>query len=325
MRVRGRYSKTDYDILSFIKKYKPLIVLLSAVVVFVSTYVLILPALTLDKEEAASQGGIDVPAVEQVDVQESEAPEAEASDSGTLTSSSEDFTVSVDYDKGSGLSQDTTLSAEEILDVKGHKKEFKEYQDKAKAAVKEKTGKSVDLEMARFFDITLGDKDGEVEPSGNVDVFLDLDDQKAVSGDGDFYIIHFTENKKTGKLEAAVLDDEDSGFDVKKNKIRSAKFTADSFSVYGIVYTVDFHYDVDGETFAETIPGGTAVSLKTILPALNVVEDDKETIDNELDLFINDIKEFNLSDETLVKAVKVNEDTTIGELKDANDIKVVYS
>ena len=48
-----------------IHKRKKLILALSCVVVFVTTYVLILPAFTLEKTEAAKQGGIDVPATEQ--------------------------------------------------------------------------------------------------------------------------------------------------------------------------------------------------------------------------------------------------------------------
>ena len=43
---------------------KSLVVTLAAIVVFTTTYLLILPAFTLDKEEAMEQGGIDVVAVE---------------------------------------------------------------------------------------------------------------------------------------------------------------------------------------------------------------------------------------------------------------------
>ena len=51
-----------------IKKHKPLVMVLSAVVVFVTTYSLILPAITIDQETAAAQGGITVVA----DIQEQE-------------------------------------------------------------------------------------------------------------------------------------------------------------------------------------------------------------------------------------------------------------
>ena len=43
---------------------RKVLLVLSCLVVFVTTYMLILPAFTLDKEEAAGQGGIDVPGTE---------------------------------------------------------------------------------------------------------------------------------------------------------------------------------------------------------------------------------------------------------------------
>ena len=55
---------------------KSLVVTLAAIVVFTTTYLLILPAFTLDKEEAAEQGGIDV-AVEQTVDEEAPAEKAE--------------------------------------------------------------------------------------------------------------------------------------------------------------------------------------------------------------------------------------------------------
>ena len=42
------------------KKYRLLLMTLSVAVVFVTTYLLILPALTLEQEEAARQGGIEL-------------------------------------------------------------------------------------------------------------------------------------------------------------------------------------------------------------------------------------------------------------------------
>ena len=43
---------------------KTLVVTLAAIVVFTTTYLLILPAFTLEKDEAIEQGGIDVVAEE---------------------------------------------------------------------------------------------------------------------------------------------------------------------------------------------------------------------------------------------------------------------
>lgn len=47
-----------------LKKHRLLLLTLCAAVVFVTTYLLVLPAMTLDSQEAARQGGIDLPSAE---------------------------------------------------------------------------------------------------------------------------------------------------------------------------------------------------------------------------------------------------------------------
>ncbi len=63
-----------------IHKRRKVVLALSCVVVFVTTYMLILPAFTLEKTKAAEQGGIDVPGItatsEEVSEEEETAEEA---------------------------------------------------------------------------------------------------------------------------------------------------------------------------------------------------------------------------------------------------------
>ena len=65
MRLRSKVRELITALLDNTHKWRKLVVAFSCIVVFVTTYLLILPAFTLDKEEAAEQGGIDVPAVSQ--------------------------------------------------------------------------------------------------------------------------------------------------------------------------------------------------------------------------------------------------------------------
>ena len=98
------------------KGKKTYLMVLSCIVVFITTYALILPAVTLDKEEAARQGGIDLPQQseqvqdEDVQVQDDQMQEdafAEDSDakaatpksdlqSGSVSSSGKDDEVSME-------------------------------------------------------------------------------------------------------------------------------------------------------------------------------------------------------------------------------------
>ena len=189
---------------SRIRNHRPLILILSAVVVFVTTYMLILPALTLDEDEARDQGGIEVPASEQM-VQDEQAPvddalqkEPSEPSSGTISADNEGYSVSVDYKEDAGLSQDASVTAEEIsADTKNHAG----YEKAALRAVREKTGtEGADLELAKFIDITLHDQGEEVEPEAPVEVNIDFSEQSSVSGDGDFYIIHFTGEERIREI-----------------------------------------------------------------------------------------------------------------------------
>ena len=73
---------------------KSLVVTLAAIVVFTTTYMLILPAFTLDKEEAAEQGGIDVAVEQTVDeeapAEKAEEPAAEQKESAEVVKEAEE-------------------------------------------------------------------------------------------------------------------------------------------------------------------------------------------------------------------------------------------
>ena len=53
------------NIIDKMHQHRGWLLAVSVIVVFITTYLLILPAFTLEKDEAAKQGGIDVPSVEQ--------------------------------------------------------------------------------------------------------------------------------------------------------------------------------------------------------------------------------------------------------------------
>jgi len=52
-------------------------------------------------------------------------------------------------------------------------------------------------------------------------------------------------------------------------------FDADTFSVYAIVYTVDFHYEVNGKMYEFSIPGGGFVSLEHVVEVLGIATADE--------------------------------------------------
>ena len=65
MSIQARIRELIKVLLENMHEKRKMILVLSCFVVFITTYMLILPAFTLDIEEAAEQGGIDVPGVVQ--------------------------------------------------------------------------------------------------------------------------------------------------------------------------------------------------------------------------------------------------------------------
>ena len=315
-------------ILNHLYKQRSLLMVLSVMVVFVASYLLILPALTLEKNEAAKQGGIDVPKTEQgVDSGEidqrgigeidSEAPESDAGESaeaeavtgedgtgeaaGELSFEGEGYQVSVAVDAKSGLPQDTQLTAEEIT---SEDEDYDAWRDEALKAVQEIEGdKQVsDLKFAKFYDISLISGDGEIEPAAPVDVNISYDKALKVSDADHLRIVHFVANEK-GELVPEVLDPKDVQAEVKKGKMSSTAFAAESFSVYGIVYTVDFHYEVDGKTFDYSIEGGSSIKLSELFAALSI------------DVDVEEVADVAFSDPSLIEIAAEDGDWTLKSLK----------
>ncbi|MDO5138545.1 MAG: hypothetical protein Q4D71_08840, partial [Oscillospiraceae bacterium] len=63
----------------------------------------------------------------------------------------------------------------------------------------------------------------------------------------------------------------------------AVNFEADSFSIYAVVYTVDFHWEVDGKTFEYSLPGGGFVTLQQLVEVLSIANSDvsSENTSNE--------------------------------------------
>lgn len=112
---------------------------------------------------------------------------------------------------------------------------------------------------------------------------------------------------------------------VTSNNGSVVSFLADGFSVYGIVYTVDFSYSVDGKELAYSLVGGSGIGLSELLPLLGVVADDPETEDDEVHLFTEKISAVSFSNPEYVWIGKVETDTTVGDIVADQGLTVEYS
>ncbi len=337
------------NLYEYLSRQKSTILVLSGIVVFVTTYMLILPALTLEKDKAAQQGGIDVPAAEEI-AEDSGIPETEADPqeetpeepatgkSGResagkseknagldLTFEGKDYSVAV-RGTDTGLSEKARVEVKEIdRKDKETAEEYESLYKEALTAVRKEDGKDkvADFRFARFYDISLVEGSEKVDPDGTVDVTISYEEALRESldvADPDrVRIIHFAENKLTGKTKAEVLDSKDVAITTDNDKITEAAFTADSFSVYAVVYTVDFMYDIDGKSFDHSIPGGGYTTLSKLAEALGIVEN------KDIGDFLGNVEKVEFSAPELASVTKADADTTVGAMKKSLELDCEYS
>lgn len=317
-----------------IHRRRKVVLALSCVVVFVTTYMLILPAFTLEKTKAAEQGGIDVPGVTATAEDVSEDEEAEeagqadgqdiqaesgktedgkAEDSGSkeskdsgeakadsaqtadpLTFEDEHYTIAVD-DKNSVLPENTEIKVEEI-DKNEDAKKYQKHFDDALAAIQEKKdGENVsDLEFARFYDISLVSDGKEVtlgkgdKVSVNIEYDKELRKALGVENKDNIRIIHFAENKDTGKVEAEVLDNKEAKVTAETtedNLLKEAAFDAESFSVYGLVYVKEAEEEAaNAEEKTEETAANSEIDLGTAVVSTVDGSDLPEDVDGHADV-----------------------------------------
>ncbi|MBQ9644723.1 MAG: hypothetical protein IJV26_11865, partial [Lachnospiraceae bacterium] len=179
--------------------------------------------------------------------------------SGFLRYKNGDYSITIIY------SAEAEIPEGAYLDVREIEKDTEEYQDYLNAAV-EKLGNSDESVTARFFDIKIKDESGsEIEPVTSVNVRISYRTPANVSSSSSADVVHISDDNHTSTVN------------VNHSSGNMVSFGADSFSVYGIVYTVDFEYN----GYAFSMPGGTMLRLTDILSRLGVNVTNEQIIDAE--------------------------------------------
>ena len=181
---------------------------------------------------------------------------------GELRAEGEDYTITVSYTEEAGLPADVSLNVKEIT----KEKEYESY----KAQMEEELidPESTKVTGARFFDITLEDSEGnELHPESGVRVLIETKD--TLQENEKVQICHFDEEKdKPVEVESLEVTGE-----TYEEENLGVEFEAESFSVYGVVYTVDFHYEVNGKMYQFSLPGGGFVSFTDLVEVLGIIGD----------------------------------------------------
>ena len=268
----------------------------------------------------------------------------------TLGGESYNYTVNVSYDDEScSFPLNATLEAREISETDPL---YDAYRKQAAQALE-----ADDVRLAGLFDIGIYQEDGEkLSLSGPVNVTITLNNGLE---DG-IQIVHFksapepvqqpvvqpviqptlrslsnrnalrTQALPEVQIEEKAEENTEETVSVGEAEVLAAsvidegtaQFTTDSFSVFALAYTVDFAYDVNGKEYEYSLPGGGFITLPQLLEVLGFNEEINGT---DLDQFIADIENVEFSSPELVWTGKVEEDTTVGQVKTAHELECEYS
>ncbi|MBQ9663309.1 MAG: Cna B-type domain-containing protein [Oscillospiraceae bacterium] len=201
----------------------------------------------------------------------------------------ETFKISMSYNEDAGIPEDAELAVTEILE------ENEDYGDllaQTEGMVDEKK----QIRYVRFFDISILSGGEEVQPAAPVSVKIELAELPQETENTDGQVIHFG-------TEPEMLDASMDGEEI--------SFEAESFSVYALVYTVDFEYEVDGQMYCFSLPGGEKNALSDLIEALGILGDtysgEKAAFDS-VEEFLKEVANVEFSDESLVKVTQNEED-----------------
>ena len=307
-------------------------------------------------EETAEAAAAEVASTEEEFAEEASSADETASDteltktpeykSGTLTADGDGYKITLDYTEEAKIPENAELSVKEIT-PETDKEAYEACLEQAKKQVTDGDKSTVDQTASRFFDIEIvvrstgdGDDEGDslrkIEPAAPVSVNIQITDTntnaEAVSESGkaeqnDPTVLHFAE-EGVEQIDSTVKDStEQKNGDGQTTEVQ---FEAESFSVYGVVYTVDFHWEVDGKEYEYSLAGGSSVSLRKLIEILHVTDSSEQnnrsnSEDEKADSFINDITSVGFSDESLVKVARITEGITAGALKDKLGLECEYS
>lgn len=158
---------------------------------------------------------------------------------------------------------------------------------------------------AAAVDISFRKADGtETEPAKPIRVKMTA---KVLSQADKVHVVHVDDTGNTdvvAKKSDGKTIESTSGKAASSDAKNAVSFESDSFSVYAIVYTVDFHYEINGKMYKFSLPGGEKIALSDVVEVLGILDG---TNFEDAEDFLAEVADVEFSDESLVKVTKNEE------------------
>ena len=252
---------------------------LACIVVFVTVYAMVLPAITLDWDAADQDDGFgfeneDWGADDSFGDSASEdetvwpltltwpdsltegAEASAAEENGPAEEEIPDYTVTAVVYEDSGIPEDAVLTSSEI---KKGEKNYDDYYKSALDKVRMEAGEGISVSSARFFDIAFVTEDVEVEPDHLVTITIDCPDETESWEEENLYVIHFDpeDMEEPGLMGIESME--------RDGQVLSVTFSSDAFSVYGLVRTGNTETAGEYLELQHSLLGGDSILLSELL------------------------------------------------------------
>ena len=278
-----------------------------------------------DKEQSAADATAEAAATDSTEAAaegatgEAAAEEEAQYDAGILTESGKGYDITLEYTAEAGIPADAKLKVTEIT-AESDPGAYEACLEQARKSVGGKAAEdkaAVDETATRFFDIEIivETAEGEtlkIEPRCPVSVNIRLDTpagnietaENKTAASQDPTVLHFAENG-VETIETAETVETAAPADKPQDTETAIQFEAESFSIYGVVYTVDFTYD----GYMISIPGNSSVLLSSLAAELSL-----PGADGTGSFDISQVENITFTDDSLVRVSKVETTMTVDEL-----------
>jgi len=309
-----------------------IVTILSALVVFLTVYSLVLPAVTLTDDAATEDPGINtsettnVAEVEKLSLNEETSSDVEIE----TTEQAEEDIQKEEVKEEKKVVENVSYPAVSFSDSLGDmivyveapegafpentQMQLKEVEDEAALVDSINSNlENKEVKAIKAVDITFIYNNEEFEPLKPIKVSMtssfiesNKEDEQLlvhVDNDNNTNIVETTEVKEKdveviNNVEEVQVLVENTDEINEITTDNTVAFESDAFSVYAVVYTVDFEYSLNGVVYAYNLAGGDSISLADLAEALNIIQGTK--LEN-VDAFVEQVVNVSFSNENLVE------------------------
>ncbi|MBQ1342214.1 MAG: hypothetical protein IIY33_07005, partial [Erysipelotrichaceae bacterium] len=315
-----------------------IVTILSALVVFLTVYSLVLPAVALTDDKAGEDPGIstsettDVAEAEKLSLNEETSGDVEIEPTEQVEEDAQKEEIKEEKKVVENVSYPAVSFSDSLGDMivyveapegafpENTQMQLKEVEDEAALVDSINSNlENKEVKAIKAVDITFIYNNEEFEPLKPIKVSMTSSFIESNKEDEQL-LVHVDNDNNTNIVETTEVKDKDVEVINNVEEVQAlventdeineittdntVAFESDAFSVYVLVYTVDFEYSVNGRIYQFSLMGGKKINLSDLVEVLGIIGDTnngEKAVFDSVDSFLKEVANVEFSDESLVK------------------------